>query len=66
LFFVPLCTPCALQVHAGLHAEALALCVGAMGGPDSLGARRICSELTSFWVQINSEAKFNRCGVGLR
>jgi hypothetical protein len=53
---------CVLQVHAGLHAEALALCVAAMGGPDSLGARRICSELTSFWVQINSEAKFNRWG----
>ncbi|KAF6255466.1 CCR4-Not complex component, Not1-domain-containing protein [Scenedesmus sp. NREL 46B-D3] len=27
------------KVHAGLHAEALALCVSAMGGPDSLGAR---------------------------
>eukprot|EP00882_Tetradesmus_deserticola_P020954 GHRQ01022647.1.p1 GENE.GHRQ01022647.1~~GHRQ01022647.1.p1 ORF type:complete len:277 (+),score=135.72 GHRQ01022647.1:1057-1887(+) len=48
------------KVHASLHAEALALCVAAMGGPDSLGARRICSELTSFWVQINSEAKLNR------
>lgn len=48
------------KVHAGLHAEALALCVAAMGGPDSLGARRICAELTSFWVGINSEAKFNR------
>eukprot|EP00878_Enallax_costatus_P004430 GHUV01004670.1.p1 GENE.GHUV01004670.1~~GHUV01004670.1.p1 ORF type:complete len:958 (+),score=366.58 GHUV01004670.1:54-2876(+) len=48
------------KVHAGLHAEALGLCLAAMGGLESPGGRRIVTETTSFWMQFNSEAKFNR------
>jgi CCR4-NOT transcription complex subunit 1 len=32
----------------------------ALGGFEAAGGRRICSELTSVWMQINNETKFNR------
>lgn len=48
------------KVHAGLHAEALSMCVAAMGGLESPGGRRVCTELTTVWMNIQSEAKFNR------
>jgi CCR4-NOT transcription complex subunit 1 len=51
---------CAVQIHAGLHAEALSLCIAALGGAESLGGCRLQAEVTAFWIQLNSEAKFNR------
>eukprot|EP00879_Flechtneria_rotunda_P010377 GHRR01010853.1.p1 GENE.GHRR01010853.1~~GHRR01010853.1.p1 ORF type:complete len:778 (+),score=325.49 GHRR01010853.1:1459-3792(+) len=48
------------KVHAGFHAEAISLCVSGSGGLESPGGRRISSELTSFWIALNAEAKFNK------
>lgn len=36
------------------------MCSAALGGPESLGGRRLQAEVTAFWMQLNSEAKFNR------
>lgn len=43
-----------------MHAEALSLCATALGGLDNNGGRRLQAETTAYWIQLNSEAKFNR------
>jgi CCR4-NOT transcription complex subunit 1 len=36
------------------------MCSVALGGLESLGGRRLQAELTSHWIGLNSEAKFNK------
>lgn len=36
------------------------MCATALGGSESLGGRRLQAEVTAYWIQLNSEAKFNR------